>query len=87
MPLEQETLEFRGTKSYHYANYFLSIGGRQTSEGVFTGPDWEVRLAPGENAQVFKIDIPVVRITFISQAERLKELIAAFQLHFLTLGG
>jgi hypothetical protein len=83
----ERTLEFNGTRRYHYEAYFKKIGGQAIDPDTITGPDWQVRFAPEEMVSRGSFTIPRNKLTIIAEEERLCQLEAAFRLNFLTIGG
>lgn len=81
------TLVYKGTRRYHYENYFKEMGGRPEGPDVICGPDWQVRFAPEEMVKAGPFSIPLNRITIIAEEHRLRELEDGFRKRFLTLGG
>lgn len=82
-----QTLEMRGQKRQTFLDYFLSLGGRQTSSEHIKGPNWEIQLTEEQTINLGSIPLPVVQVTFKADEEAVLNMVQAFRFRFLSAGG
>ena len=87
MAIKEHSLEMRGMPHSDLEDYFLGIGGKQIGQGLYLGPNWEVRLSAEWTCTLGSIKIPATQVTFRVDEEDWLEIVKAFRFRFLSAGG
>lgn len=83
----KQNYQMRGFKRNRFEEYFKSIGGIETSRGVFESSDWKVVLSDEESVSIGSIKFPEVDVEIICDESIFDEFIESYKIKFLTAGG
>lgn len=87
MILKEHSLEMRGMPRRDLAEYFLLLGGKPVSSGMYVFPNWRVKLSDEQSHTLGSMRIPATLVTFQVNEEDWPEIQSAFRLRFLSAGG
>lgn len=83
----EKNFEIRGIKRSELVNYFIGIDGKDEGCGYISGKDWNAQIGEETSVTLGSLKIPVVMVTFKSKKELFEEMVFAFRIKFLRMGG